>query len=106
MPFENIVMSVEQIITEKLTAALSPSHLEVINESHNHHVPPNSETHFKVIISSSEFVGKRLIGRHRAVNEALAEEFSQGLHALSMHTFTPEEWALESAVPASPKCKG
>jgi len=94
-------MSVEQIITEKLSAALSHSNLEVINESHNHHVPPNSETHFKVIISSSEFVGKRLIGRHRAVNEALAEEFSQGLHALSMHTFTPEEWTLESAVPAS-----
>ncbi|MCL1092675.1 BolA family protein [Shewanella kaireitica] len=99
-------MSVEKIITEKLTAALLPSHLEVINESHNHHVPPNSETHFKVIISSSQFDGKRLIGRHRAVNEALAEEFAQGLHALSMHTFTPEEWALESAVPASPKCKG
>ncbi|WP_076413050.1 BolA family transcriptional regulator [Shewanella sp. UCD-KL12] len=99
-------MSVEQLITEKLTAALSPSHLEVINESHNHHVPPNSETHFKVIITSASFEGKRLIGRHRAVNEALSDEFANGLHALSMHTFTPEEWAEESNVPDSPKCKG
>ncbi|MCZ4337455.1 BolA family protein [Shewanella colwelliana] len=99
-------MSVEQNITEKLTAALSPVHLEVINESDNHHVPPNSETHFKVIIASEAFEGKRLIGRHRSVNEALADEFSQGLHALSMHTFTPSEWQAEGNVPDSPKCKG
>lgn len=99
-------MSVEQIITKKLTEALSPSHLEVINESHNHHVPPNSETHFKVIISSAAFEGKRLIGRHRSVNEALSDEFANGLHALSMHTFTPEEWASEANVPDSPKCRG
>ncbi|RTR32900.1 BolA family protein [Shewanella atlantica] len=99
-------MSVEQIITEKLTAALSPSHLEVINESHNHHVPPNSEIHFKVIITCGAFEGKRLLARHRAVNEALETEFANGLHALSMHTFTPTEWAEECDVPASPKCKG
>ena len=99
-------MSVEQLITEKLIAALSPSHLEVINESHNHHVPPNSETHFKVIITSAAFEGKRLIGRHRAVNDALADEFANGLHALSMHTYSPDEWAAQVAVPASPKCAG
>ncbi len=99
-------MSVEQIITEKLTATLSPSHLEVINESHNHHVPPNSETHFKVIITCDSFEGKRLLARHRAVNEALVTEFANGLHALSMHTFTPTEWAKETDVPVSPKCKG
>ncbi len=99
-------MSVEQLITEKLTKALSPSHLEVINESHNHHVPPNSETHFKVIITSLAFEGKHLLGRHRSVNETLVDEFANGLHALSMHTFTPEEWVAESSVPDSPKCKG
>ncbi|EDQ00468.1 BolA family protein [Shewanella benthica] len=99
-------MSVEQLITEKLTAALSPSHLEVINESDNHHVPPNSESHFKVIITSAAFEGKRLLGRHRSVNEALADEFANGLHALSIHTFTAEEWLVESNVPDSPNCKG
>ena len=80
-------MSVAQNIIEKLTEALAPAHLEVINESHNHHVPPNSETHFKVIIASELFDGKRLLARHRAVNEALATEFANGLHALSMHTY-------------------
>jgi len=99
-------MSIEKSITEKLIASLSPLHLEVINESHNHHVPPNSETHFKVIICSEHFEGKRLLARHRAVNEILAEAFSQGLHALSMHTFSPAEWTLETAVPVSPQCQG
>ncbi len=99
-------MSVAQNIIEKLTEALGPAHLEVINESHNHHVPPNSETHFKVIIASELFDGKRLLARHRAVNEALATEFANGLHALSMHTYSPSEWEAQVAVPDSPKCKG
>ncbi|HET8704971.1 MAG TPA: BolA family transcriptional regulator, partial [Pseudomonadales bacterium] len=36
------------------------------------------------------------------LNEALA----QGLHALAIHTYTPEEWSAVGAVPASPKCAG
>ncbi|ASJ95999.1 BolA family protein [Shewanella marisflavi] len=99
-------MSVKQQIIDTLTEVLSPVHLEVINESDNHHVPPNSETHFKVIVASAAFEGKRLIGRHRVVNEALQPQFDAGLHALSMHTFTPDEWAQEAEVPASPKCRG
>ncbi|WP_028775206.1 BolA family protein [Shewanella waksmanii] len=99
-------MSVEQLIIEKLTAALSPSHLEVINESDNHHVPPNSETHFKVIVVSDAFDGQRLISRHRQVNTALAQEFENGLHALAMHTYTQGEWQEQSNVPESPKCRG
>lgn len=99
-------MSVEQIIIEKLTAELSPVHLEVINESDNHHVPPNSETHFKVVVASEVFDGKRLIGRHRMINELLADEFANGMHALSIHTFTPTEWQAEADIPSSPKCRG
>ncbi len=100
-------MSVEQQIYEKLNVAFSPVHLEVINESNNHHVPPNSETHFKVVVASDSFEGLRLIARHRSVNEALSEEFANGLHALSMHTYTAAEWQVESEnVPDSPKCRG
>ncbi|MCE9677960.1 BolA/IbaG family iron-sulfur metabolism protein [Shewanella sp. AS1] len=99
-------MSVEQNIYEKLNAALFPAHLEVINESDNHHVPPNSESHFKVIVVSEQFEGKRLIARHRSVNELLSHELQNGVHALSMHTFTPGEWQAEMDVPVSPKCRG
>ncbi|BDM63344.1 global transcriptional regulator BolA [Shewanella sp. NFH-SH190041] len=99
-------MIVQTSITDKLTARFSPVHLEVINESNRHHVPPNSETHFKVVIASDAFDSLRLIARHRLVNELLADEFAAGLHALTMHTYTPEEWQALDAIPASPKCKG
>jgi BolA protein len=38
-----------------LNHAFEPLHLEVINESNRHHVPPNSETHFKVVVVSDKF---------------------------------------------------
>ncbi|MCL1127061.1 BolA family protein [Shewanella surugensis] len=99
-------MSLEQEIIDKLTLALTPTHLQVFNESHNHNVPVNSETHFKVIITSDVFEGKRLLARHRLVNEALSDAFNKGLHALSMHTFSPHEWDDAMKVPDSPDCKG
>ena len=99
-------MSVQTTISDKLTQAFSPSHLEVINESNFHHVPPNSETHFKVVVVSGEFEGKRLIARHRLVNELLADELAAGVHALTMHTYTEQEWSQREGAPDSPKCKG
>lgn len=98
--------TVADIINQKLTAQFAPSHLEVINESNRHHVPPNSETHFKVVIVSEQFEGQRLIARHRSVNMALAEELANGVHALSMHTYTPADWQSVEEVPRSPNCKG
>ncbi|KAG1444423.1 hypothetical protein G6F56_010303 [Rhizopus delemar] len=46
---------------------------------------------FEVIIVSSEFEGKRLLARHKLVNEALKEEISK-VHAFTQKSFTPEEW--------------
>jgi hypothetical protein len=47
------------------------------------------------------------VRRHQAVNGLLAEELSDGLHALSISPLTPEEWqARGGAVPASPPCHG
>ena len=63
---------VKDRIEQKLTDAFDPRHLEVVNESGNHNVPDGSETHFKVVIVSDEFEGKRLLARHRHVNETLA----------------------------------
>ncbi|WP_394131263.1 BolA family protein [Shewanella maritima] len=99
-------MVVQQQITEKLNQAFSPLHLEVINESNRHHVPPNSETHFKVVVVSDNFEGQRLIARHRSVNQALAHELENGVHALSINTYTASEWQNVEAVPKTPNCKG
>lgn len=98
--------TVAQTIDQKLTESFSPTHLEVLNESHRHHVPPNSETHFKVVVVSDEFDGLRLLARHRLVNNCLADELANGVHALSIHTFTQSEWAADVEVPKTPNCRG
>lgn len=96
----------EQIIA-KLQAAFTPQHLEVINESHRHNVPAGAESHFKVVLVSEAFCGQRLLPRHRAVNAALAQELACHIHALALHTYTPEEWAtIQGSFPDSPQCLG
>ncbi len=52
--------------------------------------------HFQALIVSPAFEGKTLIQRHRMVKSLLQEQFDSGiLHALSMRTLTPEQWARE-----------
>ncbi|AWP15619.1 putative synaptic vesicle glycoprotein 2A [Scophthalmus maximus] len=97
---------VERAITTKLTAALKPDHLEVHNESHMHAVPPGSESHFRVLVVSSQFDGLPLIKRHRLVNEALKEELSGCVHALSIQAKTPEQWGSNPTLAKSPPCMG
>ena len=100
-------MTIQQTIEQKLTTALSPAHLEVINESNNHNVPAGSESHFKVVIVSDEFNGKPLIARHRQVNSVLSEEVNGKIHALALHTFTAEDWVKKNGeAPMSPPCLG
>ncbi|WP_027253861.1 transcriptional regulator BolA [Photobacterium halotolerans] len=97
---------IQERIEQKLQAALSPTHLEVHNESYMHNVPEGAESHFKVIVVSNEFEGQRLIGRHRAINTVLADELANHIHALAIHTYTPEEWQAQQSAPASPACLG
>lgn len=98
--------SVQQELEAKL-ATVSPSHLEVINESGNHNVPTGSETHFKVVMVSEIFEGLRLIQRHRLVNELLHEALAGPVHALSLHLYTVEDWKKRfGSVPQSPPCRG
>lgn len=97
---------VESRIQSKLTAGFQPVHLEVINESYMHSVPPGSETHFKVVLAAPDFAGKRQVQRHQAIYACLAEELQSGVHALALHTYSPEEWQANAQVPASPQCLG
>ncbi|HEY3697933.1 MAG TPA: BolA/IbaG family iron-sulfur metabolism protein [Spongiibacteraceae bacterium] len=100
-------MSIQQQIETKLTAALPLAHIEVINESHMHSVPPGSETHFKVVLVSSEFDDKRAVARHQLIYRVLADELAGSVHALALHTYTADEWQLRCrAAPNSPQCLG
>ncbi len=102
-----VTVTVQESITTKIAAALTPAHLEVINESHRHAVPPGSESHFKVVIVAEAFAGQPLVRRHQQVNAILAEELKAGLHALSMETLTPAQWTARGGeILASPPCLG
>ena len=99
-------MKVQEAIEAKLTEAFDPVHLVVDNESSNHNVPVGSESHFKVVIVADCFEERRLIQRHRMVNEVLAAELAGPVHALALHTYTPGDWADRFGdAPMSPPCR-
>jgi BolA protein len=86
---------------------LAPTHLSIDDETHQHHVPVGAESHFKVIIVSTHFESLSRVARHRMVNALIQNEFSAGLHALSLHLYTPSEWIQKTAeISPSPVCKG
>ena len=73
-------MQVQSRIEEKLSDEIKLLHLEVVNESGNHNVPPGSESHFKVVLVSPDFVDLKLIARHRLVNTVLKDELAGQVH--------------------------
>ena len=100
-------MSIAERIEQKLGLGIELDHLEVINESANHNVPSGSESHFKVVLVSEAFDGQRLLARHRKVNELLAAELREDIHALAIHTYTNAEWTERfGGAPLSPPCLG
>ena len=100
-------MTVQQTIEEKIQSELTPSRLDVINESHMHNVPPGSESHFKLVVVSPAFENLSLVQRHQKINAILAKELKQDIHALSMETHTDQEWQQRAGrTIASPQCHG
>lgn len=100
-------MSMQDTIHSKLTQALSPQWLEVVDESHTHNVPEGSESHFNVFVVAAAFEGLRLVSRHQAVYRALATEMAGSIHALALKTLTPSEWeSAGGGIGQSPPCLG
>lgn len=100
-------MTMQENIHDKLVAAFSPLHLEVVNETHMHNVPADAESHYKVTVVADEFIDAMLVKRHRAVNAVLKEELQGKIHALALHTMTPDEWFAKGGIsPESPPCLG
>lgn len=88
-------MSVTNSIREKLQAALSPSDIEIIDESELHRGHggwrEGGESHFNVKIVAACFTGLSRVARQRLVMDALALELAGPVHALSMQCLTPDE---------------
>ncbi len=79
---------------ERLNAALSPSDIEIADESHLHagHAGARSgRGHYALRIRATAFNGKSPIQRHRMVYEALGEMMQTDIHALSIKALTPNE---------------
>ncbi len=90
---------VKDRIRAKLSGALDPVSLDVIDDSHkhaDHYVHPGGAghqggTHLTVKIVSAAFSGKSRVQRHRTINELLAEEIAGGVHALAIDARAPGE---------------
>ena len=84
-------------IADKLTRALAPARLEIVDESHRHHGHAGAntdgagETHFNVVVESGAFVGKSRVERQRLVYGLLADELKERVHALSLKLLAPGE---------------
>ncbi|KAK7459967.1 BolA-like protein [Colletotrichum acutatum] len=100
---------VEDAIRSKVTAAFSPTTLEIYNDSHlhSHHKAmagsTSKETHFRLVITSESFKSKMQSARHRMVYALLREEMARegGIHALQLKTLTPEEEERQKAKKAA-----
>jgi BolA protein len=97
-------MSRQQRIESILTNNFSNNYCDVLNESHMH--SRGEDSHFKVVVVSDAFNGLRAVARHQKVYALFQDEFATGLHALTLHLFTPEEWQQSQSVPDSPTCRG
>lgn len=86
-----------EAIHDKLTAAFSPSRLEVEDDSARHagHAGARAggESHFNVLIEAAAFQGQAKVARQRMVYRALAEELAGPVHALSVKALAPGETA-------------
>lgn len=86
-------MTTKATIEAKLSQAFSPASLKVTDESHLHAGHSGwreeGETHFRVEVVSEAFAGKSRVETHRMVNQALAEELQNGIHALAIKASAP-----------------
>ncbi len=88
-------MGMAETIETKLRAALQPSALEVIDESHHHAghagARPGGETHFQITVVAAAFAGKNRVERQRMIYAILSQELQSGVHALAMNVRAPQE---------------
>jgi|1048.fasta_scaffold54784_2 BolA protein len=83
--------SIKSKIEELLGQQIKAEFIEVTDESWQHGGGPEAQSHFKIIVVSTQFEGQKLLARHRLVQSILADIVSR-VRAISLHTLTPTEW--------------
>ncbi len=92
-------MTMQERIVARLTEALEPQAIDVLDESDKHaghvggpgHAPAGGGTHYRVKVVSAKFAGLGRVARHRLVYDLLPAEFADGLHALALVAKAPGE---------------
>lgn len=74
-------------IRASIAATLACEVVEVRGDGH----------HFEALVVSAAFEGKNRVARHQLVYAALGDRMRDEIHALSMSTLTPAEWAAKQA---------
>ena len=90
-----ILRLVGKTLESKLHAAFAPISLEVIDESYQHQghagARPDGESHFRVRIVAAAFKGKSRVEQHRMINQVLAADLKERVHALAIETAAPKD---------------
>ena len=74
-------------LKERIASALPGAEIELTDMT-------GTSDHFEARIVSDRFAGKSLVDQHQLVYSGLDDWLKTGeLHALSLRTFTPEQWA-------------
>ena len=88
-------MSVAETIQRKIRERLSPTKLEVKDESHLHAghagAREGGQSHFRLLVVAEQFEGLTPVARQRLINDILRDELAGPIHALAMKTQTPAE---------------
>lgn len=79
-----------------LTAENVKNYIESSLPCEHVHVEGDDGHHFHALIVSAEFKGKNMVQQHQLVYKSLGDRMKQEIHALSMKTLTPEQWASQS----------
>jgi BolA protein len=96
------------VLTTRIELALTPVYLELEDESYKHSAGPDAGSHWRCVVVSAAFEGKRLLQRHRLVYGALGDAMQEFVHAFSPKTMTPEEYEASGGqvAHATPGCLG
>ncbi|MBS0423401.1 MAG: BolA/IbaG family iron-sulfur metabolism protein [Proteobacteria bacterium] len=79
-----------------LTAENVKTYIESVLPCEHVQVEGDDGRHFQALIVSAQFQGKNTVQQHQMVYKSLGDKMKQEIHALSMKTLTPEQWAQQA----------
>ncbi len=90
----DVTATIKTILQEKIGATIVE--IEDRSDLHKHHQgrmnAPVGSGHYDAIVVATSFAGKTMMQQHRMVYAALSDQMQTTIHALSLKTYTPEQW--------------